>query len=44
MPILNSVSPVLKQQIDKVITATGGTFAEVAVMARSTRMTIKSRC
>jgi 3-hydroxyisobutyrate dehydrogenase-like beta-hydroxyacid dehydrogenase len=30
---LNSVSPVLKQAIDRVITATGAKFVEVAVMA-----------
>ncbi len=30
---LNSVSPVLKQSIDRVITATGARFVEVAVMA-----------
>jgi 3-hydroxyisobutyrate dehydrogenase-like beta-hydroxyacid dehydrogenase len=30
---LNSVSPVLKQAIDRVITATGAEFVEVAVMA-----------
>ena len=30
---LNSVSPVLKQEIDKVITGTGAGFVEVAVMA-----------
>jgi 3-hydroxyisobutyrate dehydrogenase-like beta-hydroxyacid dehydrogenase len=30
---LNSVSPALKQDIDRVVTATGATFVEVAVMA-----------
>jgi 3-hydroxyisobutyrate dehydrogenase-like beta-hydroxyacid dehydrogenase len=30
---LNSVSPALKQEIDRVVTATGASFVEVAVMA-----------
>ena len=41
---LNSVSPVLKQAIDRVITATGAKFVEVAVMAPAPPMATKYLC